>query len=376
MNTSTNTIFTEIGSLLKQFFNNEMAEKLYSLLSETSEISREPYEIDPESKRQINNEMSSGSSLRTQIDKLLSFVEPIVEPKMLIELSLSLAQLLIYSSEYDVAENVIEQLPASEIETNKNQKAESFLLLAKIEWNRSEWKKSYSICKKAYVNFTENENIVGMSKCENLLGNIAGEMGETKKAESHLKKALDYIKYLDMPELKAMISNNLGIVSDLLGDTRNAKYYYNNAVIYYNKVNNKYHEARINHNIGMLNLKQENYENAVRYFDESINISLEKGYLSNCAISFISKAHVYSKLERHDLADIFAEKAMEIASKINDRLSIADVYRVKGMIQQNLNNLTLSEEYFENCLRLNNDFQNKSNITEAESAIQCLQDSM
>lgn len=56
---------------------------------------------------------------------------------------------------------------------------------------------------------------------------------------------------------------------------------------------------------------------------------------------------------------------MEIAYKINDVLSIADVYKIKGMIQNDLENFELSEELFENSVRLNDDLG--SNLNKAES---------
>ena len=57
---------------------------------------------------------------------------------------------------------------------------------------------------------------------------------------------------------------------------------------------------------------------------------------------------------------------MEIAYKINDTLSIADIYKIKGMIQNEMDNFQLSEEFFENSLRLNKELESKLN--EAESS--------
>ena len=56
---------------------------------------------------------------------------------------------------------------------------------------------------------------------------------------------------------------------------------------------------------------------------------------------------------------------MEISHKINDTLSIADIYKIKGMIQNDLENFELSEELFENSVRLNEDLG--SNLNKAES---------
>jgi tetratricopeptide (TPR) repeat protein len=55
---------------------------------------------------------------------------------------------------------------------------------------------------------------------------------------------------------------------------------------------------------------------------------------------------------------------MEISYKINDTLSIAEVYKIKGMIQSDLENFELSEEMFENSLRLNEDLGSDLNKAE------------
>ncbi len=93
---------------------------------------------------------------------------------------------------------------------------------------------------------------------------------------------------------------------------------------------------------------------------------MDNNYLSNCAVAYIGKAYVYTKLKNSALANAYTDKAMEIAYKINDTLSIADIYKIKGMIQNDMDNFQLSEEFFENSIRLNNDIESKLN--EAESS--------
>jgi len=112
----------------------------------------------------------------------------------------------------------------------------------------------------------------------------------------------------------------------------------------------------------------ENYDAALDEFNKCITLSLENDYLSNCAVAYIGKAFIYNKLNNQALADAYADKAMELAYKLNDTLSIADIYKVKGMIQNDMNNFELSEELFENSIRLNKDTESKLN--EAESSIQ------
>jgi tetratricopeptide (TPR) repeat protein len=81
-------------------------------------------------------------------------------------------------------------------------------------------------------------------------------------------------------------------------------------------------------------------------------------------LSYFCRSNVYAELNDFPLAIAFADKAMEISYKINDRLSIADIYRVKGIIQRKLENKELSENYLQTSLRMNKELDNKFNQAE------------
>jgi tetratricopeptide (TPR) repeat protein len=113
----------------------------------------------------------------------------------------------------------------------------------------------------------------------------------------------------------------------------------------------------------------EKFDEALDEFNKCISYSLDNEYLSNCAVAYIGKAFIYAKLKNSALADAYTDKAMEIAYKINDTLSIADIYKIKGMIQTEMDNFQLSEEFFENSLRLNKDLESKLNAAESSAEL-------
>jgi len=118
----------------------------------------------------------------------------------------------------------------------------------------------------------------------------------------------------------------------------------------------------------------EKYDEALDEFNKCISLSLDNDYLSNCAIAYIGKAFVYTKLKNPQLADAYTDKAMEISYKINDTLSIADIYKIKAMVQSDLENFQLSEELFENSIRLNKDLDSKLNEAESSAELEKLLD--
>jgi tetratricopeptide (TPR) repeat protein len=55
---------------------------------------------------------------------------------------------------------------------------------------------------------------------------------------------------------------------------------------------------------------------------------------------------------------------MEICYNLNDRLSIADIYKIKGIIERNLSNFKLAENYLLTSLRINRELNNALNRAE------------
>jgi len=55
---------------------------------------------------------------------------------------------------------------------------------------------------------------------------------------------------------------------------------------------------------------------------------------------------------------------MEVAYKLDDKLTIAEVYKIKGIIQRNKNQFAAAENYLLTSLRLNNETGNKLNQAE------------
>ena len=63
-------------------------------------------------------------------------------------------------------------------------------------------------------------------------------------------------------------------------------------------------------------------------------------------------------------ADKFADKALDISNSIDDKLTSADSYRVKGIIERLRKNYNDSESFLLNSLRMNTSLNNEKNIAE------------
>jgi tetratricopeptide (TPR) repeat protein len=169
--------------------------------------------------------------------------------------------------------------------------------------------------------------------------------------------------------LTAKIEINLGIISNIIGDYETAFSYYRRALLYFEKIKDLHRIAEIRHNLGMFYTKKKNLKAAIKEFDKSILSSMQCGDIAFRGLPYLSKAYIYTLQNDLHLADAFATKALEICSKINDKLSIADIYKIKGIIQRKLKSYDLAENYLLTSLRLNTELQNKLNQAETSLEI-------
>lgn len=357
-------ILDDIINNLKHFFNETDTSNLQSMLYGEGSKIRSTENVG-EVPSHLLGSHSEGSSLRFEIDRLLTFAESGLNRNTYQKLCLELAETLTYKGEYEIAEEIIEGTFSKSEELDTATLANINLLKAKIVWNFSDWESSKLFCKKAFKNYSQLNNIKGMSSCENILGNICGETGDLVNAEKHYRKGLELVENSEHEDLKAMLNVNLGIIADMRGKSEDADRYYKTALKIYKKLDNEFQQARLEHNLGMLYLKKGDYKTATVYFDNSINLSLINRHHSNYSLSLIGKATCYFRQNLFDLANKYADKAFEIAFGINDRLTIAEVYRLKGLIQKETKNYRLAEEYLQMSIRINENFSNKYNSIEA-----------
>ncbi len=362
------SLLSDIKEILTKYIEKNNVEKFYAKL-EGKPVSKENNILDD--LFQIEAEISEGSDKRAQIDMVITFVEENLEGEKLSQFLLQLGRLMIDNGELDIAEEINKDLISqpSQNDLLDSTKANAYLSLAKINWQQGIWDEALKYTRKAYYIFTNLSDNIGCAKCENMFGTIYGERGEIAKAAAHFERGKAYLYNNQDPETQAMFETNLGILYNMQGDYPKALKNFRNSLRIYKKLRNTKLIARVTHNMGMVKTKMKNYEGALEDFNKSINVSLKHNYLSNCAISYIAKAYIYSQTERPELAEIFTDKAMEIAYKLNDTLTIADIYRVKGLIQKNLGNLDFAEELLENSIRLNKDKMNKVNEAEASEEL-------
>jgi tetratricopeptide (TPR) repeat protein len=352
-----------VEEALKNFFNK--ADKKDFLNKLKGEIPSGDTVKDSSTRDRII-EISTSPQTRYQLDQLITFAESRLTEDKFIEFLIYLGQHTIIAGENQIAIEIHDKI--IRLCSNKTEMADitanALLALGEIYSRQAQWELSITYLDKSIKFFRDENDTKGNIHCQNILGTIHGDQGNLNKAKEHFENALTALQEIKDTTLFGTIEINLGIINNMQGSYDEALSFLKRALLSFEKVDDIRRVAEIKQNLGMVYSKKKEYTAALNEFNESIELSIRSSYLQNLGITYINKASVYLQLSDIDLAGAFADKAMEIANKINDKLSIAEVYKIKGIISSHKNQMDAAENSLLTSYRLNKDLNNQLNLAE------------
>ena len=367
---NTNKAFeVDLERLLKKYLGEDWFNTVYLRENLTNETSDEVSEkISDFYKDQLKINVHNYSE-RIKIDRTITYSEKNLPANKFCEFLLNLGNLCLANGKLTIAGEIFRK--ANNTSSDISIKAESILGLAEIYSRRAAWSRSFKLISEAESLYKNTEDKIGKAKCENILGTIYGEMGDIDSARSHLLTGLNLVK-TDLNlinakkdlEMVAKIETNLGIVESILGNSADSIRYLNAAMNTYKQLDYKKNEAEVNLNIALVYLESGMPEAAVTVLDEGISLAKEYKFMSVLCLFYLAKSEALIAMETLYYAAEFADKALELSHYLDDKLSLADLYRVKGIIERKLKNYSSAENYLLDSLRINSSLKNEKNIAE------------
>jgi len=355
-----------VKNILSTYFNKSQIKEFREIVVHSGKSTgKNKSKITKSDKQQLDSNLH-GKEYPVYIELLITFASEKLSNYKLIELMLYLGETCIAQGELETASQIYFRI-LSKINSEshlENIAANSLLALGEINSRQAKWEKSIAFINQAKKIFNKQNELKGIAKCNNMLGTIYGDRGNIKKAKECFENSLSILDSKTDSAIIGMIETNIGILNNIKGDYDESLLYYQRALIKYEQLKDVLRMSQLRHNLGMLHTQKKEYEPALREFDRSITISIKAGFLPNLALSYLSKAYIYAKSDDLPLAAAFADKSLEISRQLNDRLSIADIYKIKGIIERKLKSYSISENYFLTSFRLNTELKNILNHAE------------
>ena len=335
-------------------FGNLFSRKEYFTADELSNIN-------PTNRTQIEFKSDQVVS-RYYLDRTISFSRKNLSTNEYIDFLLSMTELCISHGLLKYADEIILKIKRENLESLTT--ANINYIQGDIYARSGKWNKSLEFIKKAKKIYAELDYKEGLAKCYNITGSIHGEQGDLAKASRNYKSCHTIAQELDNSELQSLLEINLGIINTIKSKHSIAKNYFNSALEKLQKSGNDRRICEVKHNIGLLYIQQQKLSDALQELDSAIEIAIKHEFNSILSKSLISKTEILIDLNELATAYSISQKALETAHLINDRLTIAEVYRIQGVIQRKLKNYLLAENNFISALRINKKLDIKLNIAE------------
>jgi tetratricopeptide (TPR) repeat protein len=353
---------TELDTLLKHYFAEEDLNQMDLNKSlEKEEKNNVSEKINDFYRNQLDINVDSFDE-RVKIDRTITFSEKQLIPDEFCEFMLDLGRLCISNGKLNFASEIFKKT----LKTTDNTlyKAEATLELADVFSRRADWSSCLRTVDEADKMFKEINNSSGVAKCDNLRAIVFGEQGDIDKAKKHLQRSLSLINKDSELELAAILNTNLGIIVNIEGNTNDAIMHLKNALIFYKKLDNQRRMAEVNYNIGMTYSESGEYNKAIEAYDESIEIAKRGRFMSILCLVYLAKSQALVEKDDIESTAVFVEKAFEISHTLDDKLTSADIYKVKGIIERRRKDFKLAEGFLLISLRINTSLKNEMNMAE------------
>jgi tetratricopeptide (TPR) repeat protein len=253
--------------------------------------------------------------------------------------------------------------------------AEAHMRRGEIYSRKAQWKQSTADLGRSRVIYSEMKHYGALGRVENILGTNFAEQGRIKTAVECFTRALALFERTHQTQMAGVALMNLGITYNIIGNFDSAVVHYKRAQSCFEEVGDFNRLAELHHNMGMTYLSKRMFKEAIREFNASyaMSSSLQNGSLMGLAS--LGKANAYHNLYDLPVALKLVSQAIEFFTKSGERVSLADAYKVKGMIHRDMKSFDTAASYLQTSLRINTEINNQLNAGESYFEIGILETS-
>ena len=295
---------------------------------------------------------------------VLSTAEYLAEEEY-VEFLFDVAEISIGFSEMERAQRLLHMV------VTKLKKSATELLLAKshqrlgdISFYRNNWVTTLRHYKKGFDLFTKSGDKYGMAYIKISMGSTMVRQGEIINGEKLLVEAKMIAKRSKFTSLMIKVNINLGNVYSMRGIWDKAMECYKESLSLIGRKKHDAERAWLYRNIAIIYKARGEYDKALEHFQRSIKFSILANDLYHKGLSYLEEAGLYCKTGDLAAGTALATTAFRIFSGLGDRLSVAEVYKVFGIINRENRRYDTALSYLKNSKRINEEYDNPLNLGE------------
>jgi tetratricopeptide (TPR) repeat protein len=188
-------------------------------------------------------------------------------------------------------------------------------------------------------------------------GELNMQFGKYEEAEKNYLKGLPYIE--EGVEVQGRLESGLGITYMRMGKNDLALEYFDRALNSVKKHPNLLLESKIYSDISVFHLKNKEYKKALENQKMSLEIREKNNLLNPACTSYILLAEIFLELGESGLAIDFAQKAIEIATKLKTMIKLFEAHSILSKIYESMGDIKKAFEHYKLFNRYKDEVHNE-----------------
>jgi len=252
----------------------------------------------------------------------------------------------------DAEINLTKALKYSKKNGDKDNESLVLMGMGNLYGDIGKWDKAIEYFKNSLLISEEINNLRRKARIIKSIGLAYLFRGDTEKGYKYLKDSLKICEEIKAEALLAMVLNNMGIYYDMVGEWKKAIEVYKKSLSISKKYNNVIEMSNIMGNIGIVYSTLNNSNSAISNYKKSIILSERIGDIYNQGINFVHLGEEYLKKDKFNEVKYYISNAEKIFKELEDKLGLADVYKLKGILSKKLKNWEESDNYFKKSIKI------------------------
>jgi len=298
-------------------------------------------------------------------DTVIYHADKYLQAPEYLDLLYSIAEIAMKYGEMGRAEKIFRNISGQKLyKADNNLLAKAHHKLGNVVFYQNDFKTADEEFRKSLQLFKKTNDEKGVSLVLNAQGILLEQQGKISEGIVLFEDARKKAKALNFTDLVINTNMNIGNAYYISGDAEAAMSHYHEVLNLAEEGGQKNTLANMHLNIAITYKFKGQLDRATTHIEKAVEVTSETNNLYQRGLAYLIKAEIACLRDDLSSGTALVTSAFSIFSEIGDRLSIAEAYKILGMINHKSKRFDIALSYLENSKRINEELSSFFNLAE------------
>jgi putative nucleotidyltransferase with HDIG domain len=197
-----------------------------------------------------------------------------------------------------------------------------------------------------------NDDALNMSHAVNWMGIVHQEWGQLDLADEYYRRARDLAESIGDAQMLAMVDQNMGTIANVRGDLVRALHHYQRSLERYREVGEERYLGQVLNNLGMIQTDLQQWAQAEAIFEEAATASERIDDWRTRVMVETNRTELLILQGDLGRARESCDAAFELASRLEHKMGLGEVYKNYGIIFREMGKYSLAETHLQSACEI------------------------